>query len=225
MADPKPVLILTRPEPEARAFLADCEARIGTDIVSVVSPIIDIVPVSARVDLDRYETVIVTSGNAVLHAPGPLSDRTVATVGQRTAELAAASGAEATCLGLTVDGFIENAKLLRGPAIHIRGRHTRGALAQRASEKGVEVDEVVVYDQVDKPLSDGAREALLSGRAIVPVFSPRSAALVSANPAAPSTRVLAISPAAAAAWASDGQVQIARHPDRDAMLNLVAACF
>ncbi|MGR3514690.1 MAG: uroporphyrinogen-III synthase [Paracoccaceae bacterium] len=221
MADQTSVMVLTRPDPSSRAFLAQCETALGHRIDSIISPIFDIVPVEADVNLNAFATAVLTSRNGVAQIGSRLSGRQIATVGARTAEAAQEFGAEAVCLGDTVDAFVKNASRLTQPVIHLHGRHTRGNLAARLNDLGIETSECVIYDQVERRLSDASQDALQSGAAIVPVFSPRAAALVSSYEVHDRTRVLAISDATAQAWNSKGLISVARHPDADSMCALV----
>lgn len=225
MADQRPVLVLSRPERQSREFLAACKARVKRDIDAVISPVMKIEATPHAIDPERFSTFIVTSRNALDHVGVPLRDRVVVTVGERTAEQARKLGAKAVCLGENVDAFIENASGVAAPALHLRGVHGRGDLAARLTTGGLPTEECIVYDQVEQPLSDEALSALAGGHAVVPVFSPRSAALVSRHTVHPETRVLAISPSAAAAWSGPGAVTVSASPDRDGMLELVAAAF
>lgn len=225
MADQRPVLVLSRPERQSLEFLADCRSRLGKDIEAVISPVMRIEAMPHAIDAERFSTIIVTSQNALDHVGFPLEGRTVLTVGERTAEQARSLGAKAACLGENVDAFIENASNIAAPALHVRGVHGRGELAARLSARGTPTEECIVYDQVPQPLSQEALSALSGGHAVVPVFSPRSAALMSRHDVHPETRILAISRAAAEAWSGEGEVLVARHPDKDGMLDLVAAAF
>lgn len=225
MADQRPVLVLSRPERQSREFLAACKARVKRDIDAVISPVMEIEATPHVIDPDRFSTLIVTSRNALDHVGFPLKDRVVVTVGERTAEQARTLGARAVCLGENVDAFIKNASAIDAPALHLRGVHSRGDLAARLTAGGLPTKECIVYDQVEQPLSDEALSALAGGHAVVPVFSPRSAALVSRNTVHPETRILAISRSAAEAWSGPGTVAVSESPDRDGMLELVAAAF
>lgn len=225
MDDPEPTLLLTRPEPQSRDFLAACEARVGYRLPVIVSPLLQIEPVGDLPDLDRYRTVILTSANAVERFGAALAGRTVVTVGARTAERAAEFGASATCLGENVEAFLVNLPGVEGPALHAHGRHTRGDLAARARAAGLSVEEAEIYDQVSQPLSRAAREALQKGPVIAPVFSPRTARLLSAYPVAETCTILALSPAVAANWTGGGTVKVAERPDRAAMIEAVARAF
>lgn len=225
MTDPRPVLVLTRPERQSRAFLADCEAHLGRPLHAVVSPALQIKPVPYDVDLDRYQTLIVTSRNALDHVDKNLAGRRIATVGKRTAERATELGAKSECLGETVETFLENAESLVGPALHLRGMHSRGALAERLNQRDILVDECVVYDQLAKPLSEGAVSALANGLGVAPIFSPRTAKLVSRYSVHPETRVFAISHATSEAWTGAGRLVVAEQPNQAAMRDLVVQAF
>lgn len=219
MLEPEQTLVLTRPEAQSQSFLSACERRLGQKMPAVVSPVFQIIPVYQTLKLDRFNTIIITSQNALNHVD--LAGRNVVTVGQRTAEMAISLGADAVCLGENVEMFLRNATQIVSPAIHLRGEHTRGDLAARMVAGGCRVDEAVVYRQCEQPLSNEAKLALRRGKAIVPVFSPRSAKLVSKASVDASTQVFAISAATADEWNAPGQISLAERPDFDAMVELV----
>ncbi|MCG6883667.1 MAG: uroporphyrinogen-III synthase [Silicimonas sp.] len=222
MVDGGRVLLLTRPEAQSRVFLAECQAHMRRGVSCVISPVMRIVRTRLDVDLSGFRTVIVTSSNAISKE---LAGKRVATVGEATAERARAVGADARCLGETVSAFLKRIGEIEGPALYLRGVHSRGDLAERARAEGVRVEDVVAYDQVAIALTDAAQNVLQGGRAVVPVFSPRSAALVARYPVADGTRIVAISAAAAEAWTGAGIVTVAARPDRLAMLDAVADAF
>ncbi|TBX18519.1 uroporphyrinogen-III synthase, partial [Nioella sediminis] len=88
-----------------------------------------------------------------------------------------------------------------GPLIHLHGTHVRGGITDRLSAEGFSIVGHAVYDQRNLPLSAGALAAL-SGprRVIVPLFSPRSAALFAADlPAGANPDLICISDATRAA--------------------------
>ena len=219
------VLLLTRPEQQSRDFAVECEKALHRSIPKVISPVLKIEPVVTTTDLDGYKTLIVTSRHAVEQLGKQLNNRRIVTVGEQTARLASDFGAHATCLGHDVERLLEKREQIAFPAAHLRGVHSRGCLAKRLSETGVATDEYIIYDQVEQPLNDEGKTALQSGEAVVPVFSPRSAKILSAYGAHPNTRVLAISKAARDAWQAPGVCSVASQPDRQAMLELVVASF
>jgi len=224
--DAEPTLLLTRPEAQSKAFLNMCEARADRRLPVVISPLIRIEPVGDVPDLDRFATLVVTSGNGVERLGAALAGRRVRTVGDRTAERARCFGAEAKALGENAEVFLHCANDLAGPLLVVRGVHARGDLAGRLIAKGFEVEEAVIYDQVALPLS-GAARGLLTGTSpvVAPVFSPRTAQLLSQNTVLAPLRVLAISEAVAGAWSGAGQVRVAETPDAQAMCTLVMEAF
>ncbi len=225
MGHPDSLLLLTRPEAQSRSFLADLEERLGYTPPVIISPVLRISPVGDPVNFDPYRTLIVTSGNAVSVLETALEGRKVVTVGERTANIARSVGADAQCLGDRVDALVERLSEVAAPALHLRGRHSRGDLVGAGRAIGIRIDECVVYDQIEEPLTAEAQAALKGGHAILPLFSPRSAALLAAYECHKSTTVLAMSPAVADAWNAASRVQVAARPDRAAMLDLVVAAF
>ncbi len=179
--------------------------------------------------LDHFDTLIFTSGNGVRSAlaSASLAARSVLTVGETTAELARASGADAKALGEDIESFLANAGHIGGRVLYCRGVHSRGELAQRLREAGADIEEAILYDQVSKRPSTAAQR-LLSGSApvVAPVFSPRTARLLSgfAPITAPFT-VIAMSPAVAKAWNGPGDVRVSPEPTSAAMCELTLKAF
>ena len=222
MNDRGPVLLLTRPMTASRQFLAACEDRSDRRISAIISPIIEIVPLGDLPDLDAAQTIVVSSGNAVQRLGAQLADRRVVTIGEATAGLARSFGADAEALGETARGFLEHADKLEAPVLVCRGVHTRVDLADALNARGVATSSATIYDQEARSLTKAARDVLAGTQmVIVPVFSPRSAALLSENPVDAPTKVLAISAAVARAWAGNGDISVARAPTSEAMVDLV----
>ncbi|MDD9921145.1 MAG: uroporphyrinogen-III synthase [Boseongicola sp.] len=229
MADQSPVLLLSRPAARSHEFLKACEERLGREIAHVISPVFEIEPVGPVPDTTDYKTVIFTSGNAVrrMGLAGKLQGQKVATVGEETGRLSRSFGADAVTLGANVEEFLANSRSLEGPCVHLRGRHARGDLAQRLTESGIGTDDIVVYEQVPQDLTEQAKALIQSGATVIaPVFSPRSARLLS-ELLADEDRVtaIAISPAAANEWTGRGQILVAEAPTFDAMVEAVTAAL
>lgn len=217
-------LLLTRPEPQSRAFLAECEARAGRRIPAVISPVLEIAAKGTLPDFTRFATLVFTSGNGVRAAEHALKGRAVATVGAHTADLARQAGAEAVALGETAEAFLADASRLTAPVLICRGVHARIDLAERLAGMGLEVEEAVIYDQVARPPTPEAA-ALLRGSApvVVPVFSPRSAELLSANVITAPLVVIAMSEAVAGKWRGKAEIRVASAPTAAAMCTAVLA--
>lgn len=184
-----PTLLLTRPDAESRQFAATLP-----QVPAVISPIMVIVPVAydaAR--LAGAEGFVFTSGHAVASA-APGLGRLALCVGQRTAEIAKAAGFSVIEGPGDAEGLVPLIEQSPVRLIHPRGRHVARPLP---------VEDVVVYDQVARPLSTQAQRLLGNpGIVIAPLFSPRSARLLAeaAGGARASLRVAAISQATLDAW-------------------------
>ncbi len=226
MSDANPTLLLTRPQTASEKFLRDLERVLDRRVAAVISPIMQIVDFGELPDVSTVETIIVTSAHSVrrLGRAGELDGRRVAAVGQVTSDLAKDFGARIVAVGMTADELFERRRDLIAPCLHCRGVHSVGSLASRLSQAGFSTDEVVIYDQLPSPLSPAARRALESEpRVIAPVFSPRSAELLSAEiPDSTSLEVIAISDATKRAWSGPGCVTVAKEPSAHSMLLSVA---
>lgn len=209
--DAAPTLLLTRPEPDSRRF-----AAMLPEYRALISPILRIVPVAhdaAR--LASAEGLVFTSAHAVA-AAGPGRGRVALCVGARTAEVARAAGFEARAGNGFAESLLPMIAAARVELIHPHGRHLAKVLP---------VPGMVVYDQIAVPLDDRARALLASDADVVlPLFSPRSARLLSEAAAGAAARLwpVAISAAAAANWSGPGRAAaVAVRPDAAAMAGAV----
>lgn len=180
-ASAPPVLLLTRPAGDAQRVL-DALAKAGAPQTRVVlSPLLEIVHLSAHIDTSWPSELIFSSAQGVFAARDAFSGNPLPchVVGQRTADAAQAAGHR------VVSCHRDAAHLLAalahrqdlGAILHVRGRHARGNIAQTLVKSGISAREVVAYDQRTMPLSEEAR-TLAAGEApvIIPLFSPRTAA-------------------------------------------------
>ncbi len=178
MRSDSPIVLLTRPRVQSQEF----RDRLGVCDV-VISPILEIRPLPFSVDLDAYELLLFSSKNAVRIAGDSLNlagKRAVA-VGQKSANVATGLGMRAVTAGGDADALVATVNTMRpkGKVLFLRGKHSRGDVAQRLKCHGIETDSIVIYDQEAQELTQQAR-AVLSGErpVVIPLFSPRSAALV-----------------------------------------------
>jgi uroporphyrinogen-III synthase len=144
--------LVLRPEPGASAT-RDRLAAIGVD--ALVQPLFRVVPVAWHPpDPDRFDTLLLTSANAVRHAgPGlaALRHLPVLAVGEATAAAARAAG-----LSVALTGERDAAALLAAAAqagfarpLHLAGRDRAGAA----------VEAITVYASEETPIAAGmARE-------------------------------------------------------------------
>lgn len=196
----KPVILLTRPEESSRSLIAVLAPILGDRVSWCVSPLMDIVLDPQLPDLSGIKTLVFTSRHGVdayVAAGGP-RDLRCYTVGDATARTARAAGLHAISASGDADALV--ARILAdsddGPMLHLRGEHARGDIAHRLRQAGRIAAEQVVYAQRPRPLNAGAQTALVGEiPVILPLFSPRSAALLGAGPVAAPVYVIAMSDA------------------------------
>jgi uroporphyrinogen-III synthase len=224
-AQSRPVLLLTRPAEASARFAAAVQDRVPGVLV-VISPLM--APEFLAPGLpDGWDGVLFTSETGVAGLARLTERRGPAVcVGARTAQAAEAAGWQAQALGGDAEGMVAGlmAAPLQGHWLHARGVDAAGSLGARLRAAGMQVTEIIVYDQRPQPLSDAAR-AVLSGPdpVTVAVFSPRSARIFVAQAGVVTAPVqaVAISPAAAAALDGLYPVRVAASPDAAAMLAAV----
>lgn len=172
-------LLMTRPLAAAKRFADGLPAGALAGLHVVYTPLMEIQPVQAPVNLQSVKGVVFTSANAVEAASRETAVRLPAyCVGERTAQTAAELGWQAVCLGQCAEEL--TAALLQerpeAPLLHLRGAHARGEIAQLLTDGGLPCREQIVYDQVLLPLTEEAQAALAAQNdVIVPLFSPRTA--------------------------------------------------
>lgn len=197
-------ILITRPQPAADSFATAVRARLGADVRVIVSPImrIETLP-EALPDLSRAGTLVLTSAHAVaalVSAPGNARPPCYC-VGAATAAAVRATGFPAVDGGGTAAALV--ARLLAdrppGPIHYLRGAQIASDIAQTLSRAGLETVQSVVYRQIPAPPTAEAQALLAgSGPVIVPLFSPRGAALFfAAAPEGAPLYVVAISAGAA----------------------------
>lgn len=224
-----PVILLTRPADASHQMRDRLADRVGLRAEWVISPLMVIVPHGRLPDLPDDATLIFTSQNGVeaFVAAQGRRDLLCFTVGDITARAAQKAGLVPISAGGDADALVARilAEAKPGPYLHLRGKHARGDVAQRLRAAGYDAADVVLYEQREQPLSVQAR-AVLQGDApvILPLFSPRSAALLGAGPFAAPLYVVAFSPAVAKELHCRVEACLtAPHPDRDSMNQAIIA--
>ncbi len=234
MPGPVPVL-LTRPEAEAQAFATVLVQRYGTRVRPVVAPLMLAHYLAPPLPPGPFAGVIFTSVTGVEAARrlgADLPDLAWC-VGRKTAERAASAGfraqsadGDAMALVAAIRADPPNGRLL-----HLRGENAWGTVAESLVLAGIETESLVVYFQAGQPLPAQAG-ALLQGEGpmIVPLFSPRSAALFAAAlpndlRAALWLVVMSEAVALAAKTIPSKALFVAERPDAQAMLKAVGVAL
>ena len=223
MTDTPPTILLTRPEAQSRELAGRLLARLK-DVAVVVSPILEIVPVPFDVP-DAPAFVVLTSAHAAQAAGqvASLSGLPAYCVGDRTAEAAAAAGFAARSAAGSAKDLARLIAMARpeGRGLYVRGRHVASDLPEMLNSAGIETHSVVAYDQEERRLSDEARSLLARpSPLLLPVYSPRSSALLASAcaDAAAQIDVVAISRAAADPWRGTGAIiTLSASPDGASM--------
>ncbi|WP_147109867.1 uroporphyrinogen-III synthase [Tateyamaria sp. syn59] len=215
---------MTRPLAAAQRFVQEMPDDIAARVIPVFSPLLRIEPVAQAPLLAPDVAAIFSSANAVQYGPEG-AGRTAFCVGARTTSQANARGWSAQMAGPDADSLVlhltKNASDL--PLVHVRGRHTRGDIAERLRAAGRAATEAIVYDQVLQSLNDAAQATLIPGDAtIVPLFSARTAVeFAKQAPRATCAHVIALSAAVAEAASPLGVRGLAERPDAAAMYDAI----
>ncbi|TFL16587.1 uroporphyrinogen-III synthase [Jannaschia formosa] len=217
MAPVLPVL-LTRPA-EASAPMATRLRALGASVVE--APLMRITFAEALPDLAPGLIFTSRNGVAAYRALGGPGGRPVWCVGPRTGEAAEAAGLDLRGVAPDAEALAWAVPEGAPPLLHLRGAAQRGDLAAALRARGLAARDAVVYAQEALPLGPAARAVLERG-AVVPLYSPRSAALLAQacpDAAWERLRLLSLSPAVAAALPVASE--IAEAPDGAAMWALL----
>lgn len=224
-------VLLTRPEAQSRAFAAALGDRFGARLRPIVAPLMAPRFLSPTLPEGPFDAVIFTSATAVDAALrlGVLLPTRAFCVGARTAQAAQAAGFNASSADGDADDLV--AEILswspEGRLLHLRGADSRGNVAERLTSSGIKTISAVVYQQEPQALTPEAVFLLKDpAPVILPIFSPRSAALLAAALPATTRATLqfaAISVAVADTIASipHAALVIARQPDAKGMLDAI----
>jgi uroporphyrinogen-III synthase len=233
-------LLITRPQEDGERTAATLRARGHT---VVVAPLLCIAPVAAEFGSGPFAAVLTTSANAAravaAHARiGELRSVPLYTVGGRSAEAARAAGFTSV---RSADGDANDligivAQELAGaaePLLYLAGEDRSVDLAAELGRRGLTVRTAVVYRAAVAECFPPAAEQAIAKREIDGVlhYSRRSAATFvrCADAAGLRERALTLTHfclsaqvAAPLAEAAAADVSVARRPDEDALLALIA---
>lgn len=222
-------VILTRPAAQGARFAELVRENCGPNVRVIISPLMAVEHITPDLGQDTYSAVIFTSEPAVkatqtFHGTLPALAYCVGEHTSLVAQEAGFSTRTANGDAATLIALIQTAQE-QGPLVHLRGRDTRGQVAERLNSAGIVTFETIVYAQNPVPLSQEARAVLGAAfPVILPVFSPRSAdmlavALAQTGVTAPLV-IVAFSPAVAGRLIDAGLTPrlVASHPDARSML-------
>lgn len=227
-------LLLTRPQALSEEFARAVDAARPGQFAPIIAPLLEIKPEPGSIDLTGVQALLFSSRNAVAEFARRSTDRSVPAlcVGDKTAREAqnhgfsalSAAGDVGALMALAAQAYLPE----QGMLLHLRGAETAGDLIGGLLAEGIAAEERIIYDQRPLHLAPAA-EALLAtpDQVIAPVFSPRTAALLSDEllrlPV--KAKILCIAMSRNVADRIDPttctRILTARSPDADAMLESV----
>lgn len=231
LPDRRPTLLVTRPLAGGARFAGAFRSRFGADWPVILSPLINIVPTGAA--LPAADAYVFTSEQAVF-AIAPAPGKPAFCVGPRTAEAARLAGFDAISGPGDAAGLwrLILAEAPEGQLVHPRGAEVAMPIAALLQDAGLDISEVVVYEQAPLAPTGEACAALAAEHdLLIPLFSPRAARVFAQmletlpEPARARLFLAAISPAVALAAAAipAARVSVAEHPDAGGVLAALAA--
>ncbi len=176
-------VLITRPQPDADAFAAECREA---GLAPIVSPLLTVRYRDDWTAPGEAGAIAFTSANGVraFTRRAAIKGLPVFCVGEATAAAAGKAGFQKV---ITADGdvaslaalIVENAGALAGPIVHIAGARRAGDLIAMLEKQNIAAARVVAYQTEEAPhLPTAAREALEAGAPLsVALFSPRTAQL------------------------------------------------
>lgn len=228
----RPLLLLTRPDPQARSFasLATAECPPHDLLIAPLSEVVSI-PFEAS-DVAGAKALVLTSINAVSRVAGLVPRGLTAwCVGPGTANAAQKAGLTVREGGGDALALIETLCNARpeGPLVHAHGVHLARDLVAALQPKGIDIQGVAVYEARVLDWPDAVRAAVFAApRIIAPLFSPRAAVQIvqqlrGIRPEG--MRLVAISEACAARLpeAFRARTTIAATPDSAGMMQAIAS--
>lgn len=231
-SNPDTSILLTRPTRQSNEYAEVLRRELPGNVRIIISPLIEISPVTQTLELQDVRSLIFTSVNGVeaFVRESHRRDFTCFCVGDRTAECAKSLGFAA----ISANGTVENLAAMigaqpdNGPYLHAHGRHVAQETKGLFQPLGAAYRNVVLYDQHRVPLTSTAMRLILKGNPlIVPLFSPRSAVFFARQVSdMPLARVIAVcisqNVANALAGLGFGQVIVAAQPRADAVTREIA---
>lgn len=221
-------VLISRPKEDAEELAADLR-RDFPDLAIVVAPAISIVSVPFDLGAQKIDAVLLTSKHAVGAAVRYFPDAIALCVGEATAKAAQHAGLRAQAASGTAAGLVEYVLGLGFKRVaYLHGEHTVGDVDEKLISAGIETLSAVVYHQLEQNLDAATIRTLEAATSlVVPVYSPRSARIVSNQLQACSSRIklVAISEQAARAWEGQtpAEVEVSTVPTAKAMYAAIAS--
>ena len=186
-------ILLTRPIEASRRMKNDL-LSINNKLDILISPLIEIQYTAYDFIKRDYSAYIVTSENAInslMSNKVSLGEIDVFCVGQQTQRLAIKAGYNVLGTYPRVELLVKDLSELKfkDKLFYFRGDHVSCDLKPTLGNKGIEIEEMIVYNQQACSLSKEAFNLLASKPCLIPLFSARTAKLFSKEVATLSSKV------------------------------------
>jgi uroporphyrinogen-III synthase len=218
-------VLISRPKNDAevlrRALLAQ-----NKDAHVIVAPVIEITSVPFKAHKDHFDAYILTSKHGV---PAAVKFAVALCVGDATAEAATQAGLQAISARGTSRELVTLAQQSGfSKLLYLRGEHIHGDLEKDLNLAGLDVESSIVYRQEACAFSPEVQYELAQLKMIcVPVYSARSARIISQNLRSFEGEIIvvAISKVAASGWSGSNpdRIILAQAPNSEAMMAAIAS--
>lgn len=147
----------------------------------VLSPLVKIRFITPKLNLGRFRSAVFTSQNAARATSSPPAGMLAWCIGKKTADIARKKGFMVVTAKGNAESLISLLKEspLKHPVVWLRGQDTAVDIQRRLSETGIQIQSEIVYEQQALCLSKAALAKLQAQPCILPVFSPKTAAILS----------------------------------------------
>lgn len=174
-------IIITRPQGAALRTVAKLQELVSNQFQVVVSPLLEIQPTGSPMDFKPGQLVVFSSENAVVAAPTPPIETQAWCIGKRTATVARRRGYQTFTAGGNASSLIDRIadSMLNKPLVWLRGEHFAVDIESSLRERGARITSHVIYRQIRCSLSTEAIGLLSTRACVLPVYSPRTARILS----------------------------------------------
>jgi len=222
----QPTLLLCRPEKQSQLFQSAVEERLGQSVATLISPAFDIEPLYPNVPENEPDHLVFTSKNGVDAAIRLKikAGNAAYCVGPATTQHAKENGFRAIDGGGDVDSLLQHIRTTTRERsfLHVSGQHVTGDVVGQLQGWGYYANRLIAYRQVRLKTKQEFSDCLAgSSYKVLPLFSPRSAGIMSGVLVGENTHVIAMSQsiAMAAQGHAAKSVIVATAPNIEAMLD------
>jgi uroporphyrinogen-III synthase len=221
-------VLISRPEADSN-LLASSLRRLEPSIDCLIAPAIEIAPLDIETVHQKIDLVNLTSRHAAAAAAKFYPNVKTICVGRSTAQRAEELGLHAISTDGTSEEILSLIKTMRvGRVLHLRGQHSRGNIAERLADFGIQAFQQISYEQHAQPFTPQVTHKLQEiPKLLIPIYSPRTSQIIAQNLAEymGALTMIAISTEAADAWTGSkpDRVIIAQKPNATAMFAAITS--